>query len=218
MGVCHPPGRMQQPVKRGLPCSAPGGRAVSQALTCETGRHHPPRRAARVQPQAPAICRPAKGDTQVNGTRPADREAGAKISPGFYRSRPGEGRLVGPITANEPSVVPVGHCEAHAFVIPGDTAATSSAFQRDMVVASETNSGMSSSWAHQSRNRNSRSRTSRSYGWSRCPAPAGSARHAPPPAVLTVSAFETTEQPVTLSRKWTSAATSPCDAGTSCRC
>ncbi len=41
MGVCHPPGRMQQPVKHGSPCSAPGGQAVSQALTYETARHHP---------------------------------------------------------------------------------------------------------------------------------------------------------------------------------
>jgi hypothetical protein len=40
MGVCHPPGRMQQPVKHGSPCSASGGQAVSQALTCETARHH----------------------------------------------------------------------------------------------------------------------------------------------------------------------------------
>lgn len=29
MGVCHPPGRMQQPVRHGSPCSASGGRAVS---------------------------------------------------------------------------------------------------------------------------------------------------------------------------------------------
>jgi hypothetical protein len=36
MGVCHPPGRMQQPVKHHPPWSASGGRAVSQALTCET--------------------------------------------------------------------------------------------------------------------------------------------------------------------------------------
>ena len=37
MGVCHSPGRMQQPVKHHSPCSASGGRAVSQALTYETG-------------------------------------------------------------------------------------------------------------------------------------------------------------------------------------
>ncbi len=37
MGVCHSPGHMQQPVKHYSPCSASGGRAVSQALTYETG-------------------------------------------------------------------------------------------------------------------------------------------------------------------------------------
>jgi hypothetical protein len=36
MRVCHPPGRMQQPVKHGSPSSGPGGRPVSQALTYET--------------------------------------------------------------------------------------------------------------------------------------------------------------------------------------
>ena len=37
MGVCHSPGHVQQPVKHGSPCSASGSRAVSQALTYETG-------------------------------------------------------------------------------------------------------------------------------------------------------------------------------------
>jgi hypothetical protein len=36
MGVYHPPGRVQQPVKRGSPFWASGGRPVSQALTYET--------------------------------------------------------------------------------------------------------------------------------------------------------------------------------------
>ena len=37
-GGCHPPDRMQQPVKHGSPCSASSGRAVSRALTRERGR------------------------------------------------------------------------------------------------------------------------------------------------------------------------------------
>jgi len=41
MGVCHPPGRMQQPVKHGSPCSASGGGPVSQALACETAGCEP---------------------------------------------------------------------------------------------------------------------------------------------------------------------------------
>ncbi len=44
-GVCHPPGRMQQPVKHGSPCSASGGRAVSQALAYETRGRQSERRA-----------------------------------------------------------------------------------------------------------------------------------------------------------------------------
>ena len=50
MGVCHPPGRMQQPVKHGSPCSASAGRGVSQALTCETAG------AAYGEPCAPAAA------------------------------------------------------------------------------------------------------------------------------------------------------------------
>lgn len=41
MGVRHPPGRMQQPVKHGSPCSASGSRPVSQALACETAAPPP---------------------------------------------------------------------------------------------------------------------------------------------------------------------------------
>jgi hypothetical protein len=38
MWVCHSPGDMQRPMKRGLPWPAPGGRVVSQVLACETAR------------------------------------------------------------------------------------------------------------------------------------------------------------------------------------